>query len=89
MLPQSNANGPRGAILPYCKGVFGTILTIQKLRHYLQHHHTKLIFKADHLKYIFNQPNLNERHKNWLKQNELQNETTSKKENKERLKQII
>lgn len=45
---------------PIEKECLGQIFAIQKLRHYLHHHHTRLISKADPLKYILNRLSLND-----------------------------
>lgn len=44
---------------PIEKLCLALIFVIQKLRHYLQHHHIRLISKADPLKYILRRPTLN------------------------------
>lgn len=44
---------------PVEKLCLALLFSIQKLRHYLQHHHTKLISKADPLTYILRRPTLN------------------------------
>lgn len=60
-----NLLGPEARYFPIEKICLALIVAIQKLRHYLQYHRSKLISKADHLKYILNQPILNGRLAKW------------------------
>lgn len=64
-LPQPNTVVLEDKYSPIEKIYLELILVIQKIRHYFQHHYTRLISKEDPLKYILNRPTLNGRLAKW------------------------